>query len=164
MRFWLSGPRIGFFRPGLSFGSGYRRPPSRSYSRPRGDFIYVIESANNTVKIGYSSNPEARLATLQTGSGLPLSLNYVVACGDPGLVEQRAHEVLAKHRLQGEWFDCTPDAAVAAIHMAAHQVGVAVSPPDAPPSGRRRFLGPAFFYLVFPAIILIALYLMGHGH
>lgn len=162
MRFWVSGPRIGFFRPGVSFGSGYgRRPQRASYVRPQGVFLYVIESANNTVKVGFSSNPEARLATLQTGSGFPLSLAYVAACSSPEAVERRAHELLARHRLQGEWFDCTADAAVGALNMAAHQLGISFGQPGPVPI--RRPVMSLGTYLGWALVACLAWLFLGHG-
>lgn len=160
MRFWISGPRIGFFRPGISFGgSSYRRArvsqPSRS--RPSGDYIYVIEGENNLVKVGISTNPNARLAALQTGSGFPLSLSYVASAPNALAVEQRAHEILAKNRVQGEWFDCTADIAVAAIHAAGYQLGISISEDNAEAAPARRndkwwWIGIAVFLVIITIV------------
>jgi hypothetical protein len=55
------------------------------------------------LKIGFtSSNPYARLATLQTGSPTELTVMAV----RPGTMddERRLHEEFAEERVRGEWF------------------------------------------------------------
>lgn len=64
-------------------------------------FVYFIRQGAS-VKIGYSSNPLHRVATLKTAMSEPIDVMVVVA-GDR-LLERRLHASLAKHRLQGEWF------------------------------------------------------------
>ena len=133
MRFWVSGPRILGRRTGVSFGpedfrqfGAARTSNTRSaLSKARASaWIYVIKAANGHVKVGITADPLARLASLQTGSSQKLELVY--ACGvksnDGFAVEQAAHAILWKHRLEGEWFDTTPDMAVAAIAAASHRL------------------------------------------
>jgi hypothetical protein len=124
---WLSGPRLfrGMIRPGISFSLDEL---SRSRPSPRrqleGRFIYVIRADNGLLKIGISSNPNARLAQLQTSSPFKLSIAYVAALRCDGrTVEAAAHRTLASYRQSGEWFDCPADMAVAAIGAAAYRLG-----------------------------------------
>lgn len=129
MRFWVSGPRILGHRTGVSFGPedfrrlGAPRATSQSGSRAAA-WIYVVKSATGHVKIGITADPLARLASLQTGSSQKLELVYTcgVKSNDGYAVEQAAHAVLWKHRLEGEWFDTTPEMAVAAIAAASHRL------------------------------------------
>jgi hypothetical protein len=133
MRFWISGPRLLGRRTGFSFGPEDFRKLSASravYGAPpatgprQSAFVYVVQSDNGHVKIGISANPLVRLASLQTGASTPLSLSYVaaVSSGDGYAIEQASHGILWKHRLSGEWFDTTPDLAVAAVAAASHRL------------------------------------------
>lgn len=148
MRFRISGPRLGPFRTGFSFrpfGSPRRGTPRRP-AGPTGNFVYVVRGDSNLVKVGISTNPEARLANLQTGTGFRLALAYVASCDNAAAVERRTHDLLARHRCQGEWFDCEADVAVAAIHAASYQLGATTQEgfdPTARSSDRRFVIKPA---------------------
>lgn len=70
-------------------------------------FVYVIHAVGtNRIKIGYSVDPEKRLAQLQTGS--PYELRLLAKW--PGTIEaeQRAHQCLTQYRCGGEWFSVPP--------------------------------------------------------
>jgi hypothetical protein len=133
MRFWISGPHILGIRPGISFRPGEfsRGPSPRNRARRagfirqlQGSFIYIIRGDHGLLKIGISSNPSARLAQLRTASAVPLTIAYVGALRCDGYaVEAEAHRTLAGYRLEGEWFNCPVDMAVAAIAVAAHRLG-----------------------------------------
>lgn len=129
MRFWISGPRIGRFRTGVSFRPDELlkpKPKTATTTAPRlnGGFIYIVRDANGLLKIGISSNPTARLATLRTASPVPLAFEYIGALRSDGYaIEAKAHDILSRHRLSGEWFDCAPEVAVGAISAAAHSLG-----------------------------------------
>ncbi|MGP3938413.1 GIY-YIG nuclease family protein [Streptomyces sp. 6N106] len=57
------------------------------------------------VKIGFTSgDPKKRLASLQTGQPMKLSLLWSSA----GNHESTLHRRFARHRVRGEWFDLTP--------------------------------------------------------
>jgi hypothetical protein len=133
MRFWVSGPRILGHRTGVSFGpSDFRRLKNAQTARgstapgkPRTSaWIYVVRASNGHVKVGITADPLARLASLQTGSSQKLELVYtcVVQSNEGFAVEQAAHNTLWKHRLEGEWFDTSPDMAVAAIAAASYRL------------------------------------------
>lgn len=69
----------------------------------RACWVYLIEDmAADAIKIGRSSNPRARLTSLQTGTLNKLNLVYSTRC-DPGC-EQVIHERFAGLRISGEWF------------------------------------------------------------
>ena len=66
--------------------------------------IYLIKcKATNTCKIGYSNNPKARLAQLQTGNPFSLELVSVIK-GDLSL-EKKLHKRFEEYKLSGEWFE-----------------------------------------------------------
>ena len=128
MRFGFSGPRIGVFRPWVSFDG--RRLFARA--RPAGapvlgatDSIYVIEG-HGMVKIGVSNDPAARRATLQTGTPFPLVLAYSIPMPRAYEIEQEAHQLLAGSRNSGEWFNTSTELALAAVFGAADRLGVKI--------------------------------------
>lgn len=138
MRLWFSGPRLfGVVRPGISFSLGRRgmfRAPAAI-----GDFVYVIEGEHGHVKIGVSRDPVARLATLQTGSSVPIGLVWREFAGDRALeIEQEAHAMLARYRLAGEWFDVPREAAIGAVYGAAYRLGAPLGASESDGRAPRR--------------------------
>ena len=68
-------------------------------------YLYVILAGKSSVKIGIATNPESRCSELQTGNAE--KLHILTTIGPHGCVphlERFAHQVLAPHRLKGEWF------------------------------------------------------------
>jgi Meiotically up-regulated gene 113 len=135
MRFFFMGPRILGIRPGISFGANEllrlaTKPKQNKPSEPiTGSFLYVIRGDHNLVKIGVSTNPNARIAQLRTASAFPIDFSYLAVTPGTGFdIEQGAHEMLKSHRCSGEWFDVQPEIAVAAIAGAAHKLGQPILP------------------------------------
>lgn len=65
--------------------------------------VYFIQvGCDGPIKIGRSTAPLARLATLQTGHSEPLRLLVTTTGGDE--LEKALHRRLSSHRLRGEWF------------------------------------------------------------
>jgi hypothetical protein len=129
MRLFFVGPRIGRFRLGASFGrEDLGRGAGRS-GRPAepvtGSFVYVIRGDHNMTKIGITTNPTARIASLRTGSAFPIDYAFIGAVeGDNGPpIEAQAHQSLARHRCSGEWFDVPPETATLAVLGAASKLG-----------------------------------------
>ena len=120
---------MGPIRPGISFGLGPRRqPPRQRQPTPAsGQCVYVIEGSHGAVKIGISSDPEKRRATLQTGTPHHLFLAFSIYAGDAAFdVEQEAHAILAAHRMPGEWFAVSKELAIATVYGAAARLGVSL--------------------------------------
>src|SRR5690348_10583872 len=67
---------------------------------------FVTCRAANSVKIGFSVDPEARLPEIQWGCPLPLTLEAIVPGDAPE--ERRFHGWFADERIVGEWFTITP--------------------------------------------------------
>lgn len=129
MRFFISGPRLfsGLIRPGVSFGLPRYASAQRNAAAALGEYIYVIENQHGHVKIGISSNPSARLANLQTGSPVPISIAFKIFAGDRAFdIEQEAHIILASRRLEGEWFAASKDAAIASVYAAAARLSLPI--------------------------------------
>lgn len=71
--------------------------------------VYFTQAVDGgPIKIGVTEDVPARLASLQTGSPLPLRvLATLPAVGQRG--EADIHERFASARRHGEWFESTPD-------------------------------------------------------
>lgn len=77
--------------------------------------VYVISDSNGWVKIGISTDPAARLKTLQCGNPAPLQIwftQHKKRRADAEKIERLCHDFLADSRGSGEWFNCHPDLAV----------------------------------------------------
>jgi hypothetical protein len=85
-----------------------------------------------------------RLAQLRTGSASNIDYAFLApTSGDPYAIEREAHAMLARSRLNGEWFDVPPELAIAAVTGAAAKLGqslTAKAPEDNGLSGK----GPLF--------------------
>lgn len=64
--------------------------------------VYFVECGGR-IKIGYSTNVEARMKALETGAPHSLTLLATIP-GSQGF-ERAIHSVLGAHRHKGEWFD-----------------------------------------------------------
>jgi len=132
MRFWIGGPRILGLRTGVSLGRedfGRFRRSSAVSGQITGSFVYVIRGAHNLVKIGISTNPTARLATLRTASPYPIDFAFVGATNSTGAdIEAEAHRILGRYRVAGEWFDVSPELAIAAVTGAAAKLSLSLVP------------------------------------
>ncbi|MFF7147518.1 GIY-YIG nuclease family protein [Streptomyces griseoaurantiacus] len=102
-------------------------PPRLRDPRPGKWKTYLVSvDGSQTVKIGIAKDPKARMATLQTGH--PMELSLLWSC--EGDYERELHEAFARLRVRGEWFDLTPlgdpvtavRAVVATLKASAQQV------------------------------------------
>jgi hypothetical protein len=127
MRFFFMGPRILGIRPGVSFGPNdfiKTSAPRGAVGNMTGSFVYVIEGQAGHHKIGVSTDPIQRLATLQTGSPVPLRFAYIGVTPGTGFnIEGRAHELLDAYRKEGEWFLVPASIAIGAALEAASRLG-----------------------------------------
>lgn len=77
--------------------SGPRRPQRGS------GWVYFVQATPGTpIKIGYATNPDDRLASLQTGS--PYRLRILLAVPGSRKHERTLHLYFYESRLVGEWF------------------------------------------------------------
>lgn len=87
-------------------------------------FLYVIAHPEGWRKIGYSDHPRRRLRQHQRHSGAMLVGEAVSEALDPKKAESAAHAALAPHRVMGEWFSVSAEAARSAIEDATgHTAG-----------------------------------------
>ncbi len=132
MRLLLFGPRLFGVRTGVTLGrrdleralnfvnGQSQQPVGPALFDPDHSFIYVIKGDHNHCKFGISGNPTARLDQLRTGSAHSIEYAWIGAPeGEATAIERDAHEMLAKYRRNGEWFQVSHDAAVGAVCAAA---------------------------------------------
>jgi hypothetical protein len=83
-------------------------------------FIYAIASGPETVKIGYSANPERRLGELQVGHEKRLRIVYKeqVPEDKAPLLEKLIHKANRHLRIHGEWFALTHEQATREVQFA----------------------------------------------
>ena len=84
------------------------------------DYVYIISGRYQ--KIGHSRSPRGRLAQFQTASPYKIDIIFQVECERALVAERKAHEALAEHRLNGEWFDVAQEVAVEAVKAAVAAV------------------------------------------
>ena len=75
-------------------------------------YVYLIHSQAKISKIGISKDPLKRVATLQTGHGLPLTVVcWWAVKNNPYGIEAALHKAFADKQMEGEWFRglLTPD-------------------------------------------------------
>lgn len=73
-------------------------------------FIYAIgNNESRRQKIGFTSNVEKRLKTLQTGNPdrLEIVYSFAVPADRVRKLERHLHKDIGYKRIQGEWFDMT---------------------------------------------------------
>lgn len=95
------------------------------------EFVYVIEGDHGLVKVGVTTNMDARLAQLRTASAFPLRPTYALAVQiDARQIEGEVHRRLDDHRCSGEWFDCSPEVAERTINEVAADFGIPIATTD----------------------------------
>lgn len=84
-------------------------------------FIYAIGRSQGPVKIGVSSNPQARVGQIQTGCPFKVVLLHSAALPSRGEAETQEviiHGVYEDRRIIGEWFKMDHEIATEAIDCA----------------------------------------------
>lgn len=102
-------PVLGRGRPADPYRMSHARTPAEDmplFAAPSDGWVYFIEAVGlGRVKIGHSSDPERRMASLATGSAVPLRLLARMQGGRD--LEAALHERFAGLRVAGvreEWF------------------------------------------------------------
>src|SRR5687767_6897382 len=72
-------------------------------------FVYFIKPVGmeGPIKVGHSSFPMARLASLQTWS--PFELEVIAEIEADRSIETAIHERFARWQVRGEWFEPVPE-------------------------------------------------------
>lgn len=81
--------------------------------------VYIISATGSgLLKVGVSHNPNGRMRTLSTSLPYKLKVERTWPRTDAYQIEGATHDILAEHRLNGEWFNVTLDQAVKAVERA----------------------------------------------
>jgi hypothetical protein len=88
-------------------------------------WVYVIGAEEGLRKVGYSTHPFKRLASLKRDAppGAKVLHATLLDYHEARKVEFRAHAILGPARVRGEWFDVTDDVAIAAVIQATNDLG-----------------------------------------
>ena len=87
--------------------------PTMGINENKKGYVYILEWANNLVKIGRSKNPYNRINTLRTQSPIELKQTYISEeILNYEEVEIKLHKFFSKGRKHGEYFTITFDKAV----------------------------------------------------
>lgn len=87
-------------------------------------WVYVFE-APHAVKIGVAfRDVELRRSSIERASGAPVKIVAKFTCHERDMlrIEKEAHTTLGAYRSYGEWFVCTPEAAVQAVQQAVKKI------------------------------------------
>ena len=71
--------------------------------------IYLLKAANGLYKIGYTSDPFARVRNIQSVSPVPVELILAHTSSRAKEIETELHKKFDKKRARGEWFLLTED-------------------------------------------------------
>ena len=99
--------------------------------------VYAIGPENGRpLKVGWSLKPLKRFHELQAGSWKKLRVYAITwTAGEPlaKRLLQTVHEILDKsgRRLEGDWFDITPEFAIPAVQIATEKLGIPTFTHDA---------------------------------
>lgn len=116
--------------PGIVGKRGRKRAASTNDGRRPGvvavhrtAFLYVICDDAGLVKVGISTDVKRRLSGLQSSTGRRLTIyaQEPLDTQDPFAAEAAAHRRLHRHRVRGEWFNCHPEQAFAAVRVTAFE-------------------------------------------
>lgn len=77
--------------------------------------VYVVGAVGHPTKIGIAKDVDTRLAALNTSSAVRLRAYFHIEVDDARATEAAAHHALADYRLNGEWFDVTPELAIETV-------------------------------------------------
>lgn len=86
-----------------------RKQAKQSSSKTTNGFVYLIQSPTGYYKIGRTKDPNDRIATFSVK--LPFEVEYVcvIQTSDMYSLETILHNRYAKQRVNGEWFQLTPE-------------------------------------------------------
>ena len=121
---WFSAEEAKVFSDRIAFdlkemrGKGLTRPPEVSVPKAgnRRGHVYFLR-CGDWLKIGFSTKPAARLATLMQGQ--PHKLNAIVVVPGTQADERRVLAALRRSRMRGEWFSYSAEVASVMTRSAA---------------------------------------------
>ena len=84
-------------------------PKKKTTLKPSPGYVYILQSDTGPYKIGRSNNPKSRIKTF--GVQLPFEVEYlaVIPSDDYVGLETELHVQYEDKRVNGEWFDLSPE-------------------------------------------------------
>lgn len=83
--------------------------PHSGPPKPRFGWVYLL-SAGNRYKIGLTTSPvEKRVATIQANTPWDIVIEHIICSSDVRATEKRLHDQFEEKRVNGEWFNLTPE-------------------------------------------------------
>jgi hypothetical protein len=108
-----------------------RRKPAkvdRKHLQPK---IYIGQAGDDgACKIGVSNDPVRRIKQLNTGSAVKIVLRGFFICSSwpvARILEATVHAALVAYRMNGEWFNVSPETARRTIAQKAADLGYVVT-------------------------------------
>jgi hypothetical protein len=87
-----------------------RQPRHNNAPRqPRSGYVYLIVSEMGQYKIGKTNNPKHRSKMFGLTLPFNVELIHLIETDDMGMLEASLHDRFAPNRINGEWFDLTPE-------------------------------------------------------
>lgn len=105
-------------RPAHAVARRDRGASNRTEGRPVSCVYIALAEGREGLKVGHSSNLNARRKTLAFSLGTSVSFQFTMPVDDAPAVEAMAHWILRDSQTQGEWFSATVTDARAAIEQA----------------------------------------------
>lgn len=72
-------------------------------------YVYILEGPQGSYKIGHTNDPDARLHKFEVNLPFPVKFIHVIKCENGRALESYLHRLYAKKRINGEWFELTPE-------------------------------------------------------
>lgn len=72
-------------------------------------YIYLVQSPSGHYKIGKAKDVTNRLKTFEVKMPFEIELIHVIPCSNYHKAESKLHKQYANKRLNGEWFELTPE-------------------------------------------------------
>jgi hypothetical protein len=82
---------------------------------PQPGYIYLVQAImpQTLFKIGYSAQPVKRIESLGVKLPFPIAPLHLIPTNDTRTAERELHDKYASKRVNGEWFNLTPDDVIA---------------------------------------------------
>ena len=89
-------------------------------------YVYLITTTGQqqqVVKIGRSTDPDARRTQLQVGNHLPLEVSNKYPVNDMVKAEAAAHHAMRNYLIRGEWYNFPPGGITSVRQIVSRAIG-----------------------------------------
>jgi hypothetical protein len=84
--------------------------------QPTPGYVYAMRAKHGGIKIGSSVDVARRQIELNRNRDIELTILATASTLYCERAEKAAQAILKRHRIAGEWFSCSDELAVAAVH------------------------------------------------